>query len=46
MREKAEQENQEIAPAEEAREEIEEMEIEVEAGDAKAFYSDKGVEAF
>ena len=38
------QENQETAPKE-VREEHEE-EIEVEAGDARAFYSDKGAEAY
>ena len=42
MRERVEQENQETA-LEEVREETE---IEVKAGDAKAFYFDKGVDAF
>ena len=44
MRERAEQENQEISP-EEVGEKSEE-EIKVKAGDAKAFYFDKGEEAF
>ena len=38
------QENQETAPKEVG--EKNEEEIEVEAGDARAFYSDKGVEAY
>ena len=39
LRERVEhQENQEIAPVEEVREEAEEIEVEVEAGEARAFY--------
>ena len=46
LRERAEEENQKTAPTEEARQEIEVIEIEVEEGEARAFYSEKGAEAF
>ena len=48
LKERAERsENQETAPTERVEEETEEeIEVEIEAREARAFYSDKGVEAF
>ena len=46
LREEAEKENRETAPAEEVREEVEETDIEVEVGQARAFYSKKGADTF
>ena len=43
LRDRVEEENQETTPIEEARQETEEIEVEVEKGEAKAFYSNKGV---
>ena len=45
LRERAHQENQETAPKE-VREETEEIEVEVEAREARAFHSDKGAKTF
>ena len=47
LRERAEyQENQETASKEEVREEAEEIEVEVKAGEARAFYSEKMADSF
>ena len=46
LRERTKQENQEIVHAEEVREEAEEIEVEVETGETRAFYSNKGAKTF
>ena len=46
LREGVEEENQETAHAEKARQETEEIVVEVKEGEARSFYFDKGVDAF